>query len=102
MTETDRQWIERAIQHHDRRFPTGVDSIAMSVLSAKQEQFELEMMHKIDKKTGVIKTSDAGRRMTVAMPENLYMVLIRRYPRLFKDDIKWFKRKFPMFVIAKG
>lgn len=99
MNESDKKWIENAIRHHDRRFPTGPDSIALSVVTAKKEQEELEFHRKITS-TGVIRSSDSGRRLGVTMPENLYIVLRKKYPTLFtdKDNYRWFKRKFPMFV----
>jgi hypothetical protein len=102
MNDGDKKWIEDAIRHHDRRFPTGPDSIAMSVVTANQEQRELELTRTVSTTTGVINNNEMGRRMTVALPENLYIVLIKRYPQLFKQDIKWFKRNFPMFVLEKG
>lgn len=98
MNESDKRWIEDAIRHHDRRFPHGPDSIAMSVVSAQHEQNELKMTRKVSK-TGVIDNSQSGRRMTVALPENLYIVLRKKYPNLFSKDIRWFKRNFPMFVL---
>ena len=102
MNESDKKWIADAIRHHDRRFPSGPDSIAMAVLSAKEEQRELQLMNDVSK-TGVIHNSDSGRRMSLTLPENLYIVLRKRYPTLFSDkaNIKWFRRHFPMFVISK-
>ena len=103
MNESDKRWITDAIRHHDRRYPTGPDSIAMSVLSARQEQFELGLTKQVSK-TGVVKNSDSGRRMAISLPENLYIVLRKRYPTLFSDqkNLKWFKKTFPMFLVAEG
>lgn len=96
----DKQRIVDIIKLYDSQHPDGDDSIAMSVLSAQREQRELELMGAISRKTGVVKES-AGRRLSVVMPEGLYMILRKQYPTLLGEDIKWFKKTFPMFVINK-
>lgn len=102
MTEDDRRWIEDAIKHHDKRFPTGPDSISMSVVTAQNEQNELQRGFAVDKH-GVINKSQSGRRHRLSMPSNLYAVLKFKYPDLFTDKEKyaWFKKKFPMFLVQR-
>lgn len=97
----DKKIIQEIITMYDRLHPTGLDSIAASVVTAKHEQAQLELERKISSKTGIIKGSESNRRMTVSMPDHLYVMLIKKYPSLFKTEIKWFKHNFPMFVIEK-
>lgn len=96
----DEQRIVDIIMMYDRQNPDGPDSIAMSVLSAKREQQDLELQGAISRKTGIVKNSP-GRRLSVVMPEGLYLILRKQYPTLLGKDIQWFKKHFPMFVINK-
>lgn len=97
----DKRKIADIIREYDRRYPTGENSIAASVVSAQHERAELELLGTVSSKTGVVNDSEAGRRLAVSMPTALYFMLRQQYPNLFSTEIKWFKRHFPMFVITK-
>lgn len=101
VSDADKQVILNIIAHYDRQYPTGVDSIAAAVVSSQREIAELELVGKVSKKTGVINNNQSGRRVTVAIPQGLYIILMKQYPSLFKADLSWFKRNFKMFVVGK-
>lgn len=98
----DKRWIEDVIKIYDRNHPMDLDSIAMSVVSAKQEQNELQRSNLVSK-TGVIKGNEAGRRMGISIPEELLMIIRRRYKNIIRDpqQYQWFKKNFPMFVVNR-
>lgn len=98
MGPNDKLVIQRIIEAYDRVHPTGEDSIALCVLTAQQERDELRLLRKVSK-TGVVKSSDSGRRLSIVLPENLWGILRRRYPKLFTEDLQWFKKNFKMFTI---
>lgn len=101
MNEGDKKRIAEIIRMYDQKYPDGEDSIAMCVVSAKQEQNELILERKVSSKTGVVNNNEAGRRLTVAVPSKLYWILTKQYPTLMNRDIKWFKRHFPLFVVSR-
>lgn len=101
MNEGDKKRIAEIIRLYDQKYPDGEDSIAMCVVSAKDEQKELALERRISSKTGVVNNSDVGRRLSVAIPSKLYWILTKQYPTLMNRDIKWFKRHFRMFVISR-
>lgn len=101
MQEGDKKRIAEIIRIYDARYPTGEDSIALCVVSAKHEQRELALERKVSSKTGVVNENDAGRRLSIALPGKLYWILKKQYPTLLNKDIAWFKRNFPLFVISK-
>ena len=89
--------VQQAIDIYDRLYPTGPDSSAWSILSYRNELRELELQGVANRRTGVINKSDAGRRMKMVMPSNLYTVLLKKFPTIFKADMKKFERDFPVF-----
>lgn len=103
MNEGDKQWILDAIRLYDRNHPLDQDSIAMSVTSAKREQTELQKSFKVSSRTGVVKGSQSDRRLGISIPEELFIIIRRRYPNIFSDpaNYKWFKKNFPMFVVYR-
>lgn len=100
MNEGDKKWIQDMITYYDHKYPNGEDSIALCVVTAKQEYQQLQVEQSISK-SGVVRGNEAGRRHSIAIPSRLYAILKKRYPTLFTQDIKWFKRNFPMFTVAK-
>lgn len=101
MNEGDKKRIAEIIRIYDQKYPTGEDSIAMCVVSAKHEQRDLALERKISSKTGVVNNSDSGRRLSISMPGKLFWILKKQYPTLLNKDINWFRRHFPMFVVSK-
>lgn len=88
--------VREAIDLYERLYPTGPDSIAWAILDAKAEQEELTRT-RIVSKSGIINQNEAGRRLRYVMPSNLYIALKKKFPTIFKADIKRFERDFPVF-----
>jgi hypothetical protein len=93
----NRDKVQEIIDMYSRMYPSGPDSIGASILLAKEEQRELQMTHAVNNRTGVIKNSEVNRRLLFVIPQGLYMMLVKKFPAIFKSELKYFKRDFPVF-----
>lgn len=93
----DRDKVREIIDAYEHVHPQGPDSIAWCMIQAKQEQEELERMGAVSNRTGVINNSASGRRQKFTMPSELYILLQKKFPEIFKRDLKQFEKDFPIF-----
>lgn len=93
----DRERVKIFIETYDKLHPSGPDSIPAAMLSAREEQRQVMLQGNVNQRTGVINKNEAGRRLSMVMPTNLYITLQQKFPTIFKADRKKFQRHFPVF-----
>lgn len=98
-TSYNKARVQQFVDWYEKLHPTGPDSIAWAILDAKRDQEQLILAGNVDK-NGVLMQSKSGRRQLFTMPTGLYVGLQKKFPTIFKADLKNFKRDFPVFFEA--